>query len=184
MSHAGPELPLLDSPEKVVARPEITDVQTARWLLLLALVAAAAQGAEVYRSKAKDGSVTYSDRPENDSSEFIPTVQGPRPAGAQATGAQRTAARPGAPGAAAARPADAAPETAAPPAPLPPGPTAAELREKRQKNCDIAKEREQRYEVSRRLFKTNQKGEREYLDDKAVAEAKAKAAQDVKDWCG
>lgn len=158
-------------------------MQTARCLLLLALLAAAAQGAEVYRSKAKDGSVTYSDRPENDNSEFVPTVQSARATGAQTTAAQRTQ-RPGAQNAAA-RPADSsAPEAVAPPAPLPPGPTAAELREKRQKNCDIAKEREQRYEVSRRLFKTNAKGEREYLDDKAVAEAKAKAAQDVKDWCG
>jgi hypothetical protein len=145
------------------------------------LLATAAQGAEVYRSKAKDGSVTYSDRPENENSEFVTTVQGPRAAGAQATTAAQRTQRPGA----GARPADSsAPEAAAPPAPLPPGPTAAELREKRQKNCDIAKEREQRYEVSRRLFKTNEKGEREYLDDKAVAEAKAKAAQDVKDWCG
>jgi hypothetical protein len=157
-------------------------VQTARCLLVLALLATAAQGAEVYRSKAKDGSVTYSDRPENDNSEFVTTVQGPRPAGAQSTAAQR-AQRPGAQGAGP-RSDSSAPEAAAPPAPLPPGPTAAELREKRQKNCDIAKEREQRYEVSRRLFKTNDKGEREYLDDKAVAEAKAKAAQDVKDWCG
>jgi Domain of unknown function (DUF4124) len=157
-------------------------VQTARCLLLLALLAAAAQGAEVYRSKAKDGSVTYSDRPENDNSEYVTTVQGPRAAGAQATAART--ARPGAQNAAGPRPTDNAPEAAAPPAPLPAGPTAAEMRDKRQKNCDIAKEREQRYEASRRLFKTNEKGEREYLDDKAVAEAKAKAAQDVKDWCG
>jgi len=155
-------------------------VQTARCLLLLALLAAAAQGAEVYRSKGKDGSVIYSDRPENDNSEYVTTVQGSHAAGPQAAAARTS--RPGAPGAG--RPADSAPEAAAPPASLPPGPTAAELREKRQKNCDVAKEREQRYEVSRRLFKTNEKGEREYLDDKAVAEAKAKAAQDVKDWCG
>jgi 2-oxoglutarate dehydrogenase complex dehydrogenase (E1) component-like enzyme len=149
--------------------------------VLLALLAAAAQGGEVYRSKNSDGSVTYSDRPTNDNSEYVTTVQGSRAAGAQTTAAQRT--RPGAQNAAP-RPPDPAPEAAAQPAPLPTGPTAADLREKRQKNCDIAKEREQRYEVSRRLFKTNEKGEREYLDDKAVAEAKAKAAQDVKDWCG
>jgi hypothetical protein len=150
-------------------------------LLLLAMLAAAAQGAEVYRTKAKDGTVVYSDRPENDNSEYVTTVQGTRANGGQAAG-QRAAARPGAQPAA--RPGDnAAPQAAAPPAPLT-GPTAAELREKRQKNCEIAKEREQRYELSRRLYKTNDKGEREYLDDKAVAEAKAKAAQDVKDWCG
>ncbi len=148
--------------------------------MLLALLATAAQGAEVYRSKNSDGSVTYSDRPTNDNADVI-TVQSPHAGGAQAAAAQRTP-RPGAQ--TAARPADSAPEAAAPPAPLPPGPTAAELREKRQKNCDIAKERVDRYEASRRLFKTNAKGEREYLDDKAVAEAKAKAAQDVKDWCG
>ena len=50
--------------------------------------------------------------------------------------------------------------------------------------CEIAREREQRYTVSRRLFRTNAAGEREYLDDAAVAEARAKAAADVKDWCG
>ena len=149
-------------------------MQTARYLVLLAFLAAAAQGAEVYRSKNADGSVTYSDRPTNENSEVVPTVQSPRAGAAQAAPAQRS--RAGAQTPAAARPANSAPEAAAPPAPLPPGPTAAELLEKRQKNCDIAEEREQRYEVSRRLFKTNDKGEREYLDDKAVAEARAKAA--------
>ena len=159
-------------------------MQTARSLLLLALLATAAQGAEVYRSKNSDGTVTYSDRPTSDNSEFVPTMQGPRTAGAaQTAAAQRTRSGAQPPAPATPRTPDVAPEAAAAPAPLPPGPNAAELREKRQKNCDIAKEREGRYEASRRLFKTNDKGEREYLDDKAVAEARAKAAQDVKDWC-
>jgi hypothetical protein len=144
--------------------------------LLLALLAAAAQGAEVYRSKSPDGTVTYSDRP-TENSEAV-TVQTAHTGGAQTAAVQRTAAQPGAQGA---RPA-AAPQAPTEPAPLT-GPSSAELRERRQKNCDVAKEREQRYELSRRLYKTNDKGEREYLDDKAVAEAKAKAAQDVKDWC-
>lgn len=183
MSHAEPKKALLDSREKGVVRPESPVVHTARWLLVLACVAAAAQGAEVYRSKTSDGGVVYSDRPTNDSSEYVTTVQGTRTNGGAATAASRTAPRPGTQGAAGARQSSAAPEAASPPAPLT-GPNAAELREKRQKNCEIAKEREQRYELSRRLFKTNDKGEREYLDDKAVAEAKAKAAQDVKDWCG
>ena len=178
MSHAGPEEALLDSRERVVVRSEITEVRTTRCLLLLALLATAAQGAEVYRSKSKEGTVTYSDRPDSENAEYVTTVQ-TRANGAQAT--QRAAAPPGAQGAA--RAPGSAPETAAAPAPLT-GPTSAELREKRQKNCEVAKEREQRYELSRRLFKTNEKGAREYLDDKAVAEAKAKAAQDVKDWCG
>jgi hypothetical protein len=173
LSHAAPESALLDSREWVVVRLEITDVHTARSLLLLALLAATAQGAEVYRSKNADGTVTYSDRPTSDTSEIVTTIAAPHTQGAPAH--TQAGARPNG---------NTPPEAAAPPAPLPPGPNATELREQRQKNCDIAKEREQRYELSRRLYRTNDKGEREYLDDKAVAEARAKAAQDVKDWCG
>jgi hypothetical protein len=158
-------------------------VRTARWLLLLALLGTAVQSAEVYRSTAKDGTVVYSDRPENDNAEYVTTVV--------TTHANTAAPRPATPGATTPNPAgagpnaaSAAPEAPNAPVPLPPGPTAAQLKAERQKNCEIAKERQQRYEVSRRLFRTNAKGEREYLDDKAVAEARAKAAADVKDWCG
>jgi hypothetical protein len=150
-------------------------VQTARCVLLLALLAAAAQGAEVYRSKNSDGSVTYSDRPTNDKSEYVTTVTTAHGNNAPPAAAQRTGRPAGARG-------EAAPEAPAKPAPLQ-GPNSTELRAERQKNCDTAKERQQRYELSRRLYKTNDKGEREYLDDKAVTEARAKAAQDVKDWC-
>ncbi|HEX2677726.1 MAG TPA: hypothetical protein VHM19_13835, partial [Polyangiales bacterium] len=73
-----------------------------------------------------------------------------------------------------------APETPA----LSDGPSSAKLRAERQKNCEIARETQERYTLSRRLFRTNAVGEREYLDDAAVAEARAKAAADVKDWCG
>jgi hypothetical protein len=154
----------------------MTEVRTARCLLLLALLGTAVQGAEVYRSKAADGTVVYSDRPENDNAQPITVITqhaAQRPATTETAPA---AARPGAP--------EAAPQAPTAPAPLPPGPTAAQLQAERQKTCEIAREREQRYAVSRRLFRTNEKGEREYLDDKAVAEARAKAAADVKDWCG
>jgi hypothetical protein len=88
----------------------------------------------------------------------------------------------------ASRPGSGAAATSPPQAPDVPtpsaGPTAAQLKAERQKNCDIARETQERYTVSRRLFRTNAVGEREYLDDAAVAEARAKAAADVKDWCG
>lgn len=152
-------------------------MRTARCVLLLALLAAAAQGAEVYRSKNADGTVTYSDRPTNADSEPVATITAPRQnAGQPARSTTRSAGQNTTAG-------RSAPEAATPPRPLADGPTSDELRAERQKNCDIAKERQQRYELSRRLFKTNDKGEREYLDDKAVAEARAKAAQDVQDWC-
>jgi hypothetical protein len=137
--------------------------------LLLALLGTAAHGADVYRTTAPDGTVSYSDRPQGADSEFVysATPRGPRTGPAPQPG-QQAAATP--------------PEAPAVPT-LPEGPSAAELREQRQKNCEIARERADRYTLSRRLFRTNAAGEREYLDDAAVAEARAKAAADVQDWC-
>jgi hypothetical protein len=139
--------------------------------LLLSLLGTAAHGADVYRSTAPDGSVSFSDRPQTADAQFVTATRG----------TARTV-----PGSAAPAPeaAAAAPEAAAPPEPLPEeGPTAAQLRQERQKNCEIARERQERYTLSRRLFRTNAAGEREYLDDAAIAEARAKAAADVQDWC-
>jgi len=149
-----------------------------RCALFLALLSTAAFGADVYRSKAADGTISYSDRPQDENSEyvFVPTPHSGTPANAQ----QRRAR-----GAGGANPttAEAPPEAPATPE-LPPGPTAAELQAQRDKNCEIARERHQRFEVSRRLYRTNAAGEREYLSDPQIDEARAKAAVDVEDWCG
>ena len=144
--------------------------------LLLALLATAAYGADVYRSTAPDGTVSYSDRPQGADAQFVFSA---------ASRASRSPAE-SAPAAPAVAPGD-APGEPSPEAPAIPtlseGPSAVELRAQRQKNCEIARERNDRYAVSRRLFRTNAAGEREYLDDAAVAEARAKAAADVQDWC-
>jgi hypothetical protein len=143
--------------------------------VLLALLGTTAFGADVYRTTAPDGTVSYSDRPQGAGSQFVLATQGgPR--------AQPATPAPAASGNGSAAPA-APPEAAASPAPLPEGPSATALREQRQKNCEIARERQERYSLSRRLFRTNAAGEREYLDDAAVAEARTKAAADVQDWC-
>ena len=137
--------------------------------LLLALLGTAAYAADIYRSTAPDGTVIYSDRPEGTDAKFVSSDR-PR-AGATAAAARPvngTAAGP--------------PQAPATPT-LPAGPTAAQIRAERQKNCDIARETQQRYTLSRRLYNTNAAGEKYYLDDAAVAEARAKAAADVKDWC-
>ena len=143
--------------------------------LLLALLGTAAHAADIYRSTAPDGTVIYSDRPEGADSQFVysATSRGPRTQPGAAPAASRPAS-----GAAASSP----PQAPAIPT-LSDGPTAAQLKAERQKNCDIARETQQRYTLSRRLFRTNAVGEREYLDDAAVAEARSKAAADVKDWC-
>jgi hypothetical protein len=141
--------------------------------LLLAVLATAAYGADVYRSTAPDGTVSYSDRPQGADAQFVFSAT----TRAAATRATTPAAG------ASANAASNAPEAAANPA-LPDGPSSAKLREERQKNCETAREVQERYTLSRRLFRTNAAGEREYLDDAAVAAARAKAAADVQDWCG
>ena len=143
--------------------------------LLLASLATTAYAADIYRTTAPDGTVTYSDRPEGADSQFVSSVS-PRVPRAAPSGAQPPARS--ANGTAAGAPQ--APQTPT----LPDGPSSAKLREERQKNCEVARETQERYTLSRRLFRTNAVGEREYLDDAAVAEARAKAAADVKDWCG
>lgn len=144
--------------------------------LLLASLGTAANAADIYKSTAPDGTVIYADRPIGADAEFVTTVvTRSRPASAPATAPANAA------GTAPAN-AEALPEAPAAPT-LPDGPTSAELREQRQKNCEIARERYERYQLSRRLYRTNAAGEREYLDDAAVADARAKAAADVQDWC-
>ena len=143
--------------------------------LLLASLGTTAHAADIYRTTAPDGTVIYSDRPEGADSQFVSSAaaRGPRTA-ARGTQAPARSAN----GTAAAG----APQAPATPT-LPDGPSSVKLRAERQKNCDVARETQQRYTLSRRLFRTNAVGEREYLDDAAVAEARAKAAADVKDWC-
>jgi hypothetical protein len=135
--------------------------------LLLAVFGTAAYGADVYRSTAPDGTVSYSDRPQGADSQFVLATRAPAPRAT--TPAANTV--------------QSAPQALATPT-LPDGPSSAKLREERQKNCEVARETMDRYTVSRRLFRTNAAGEREYLDDAAVAAARAKAAADVQDWCG
>lgn len=148
-------------------------MRIAHGTLILALLSTAALGADIYRSTAADGTVSYSDRPQDADSQFVSATPG---------AAQRPSAPPARTRAPAAANPAAMPQAPATPT-LPDGPSSRELREERQKNCEVARERQQRYTLSRRLFQTNAAGEREYLDDAAIADARAKAAQDVQDWC-
>jgi len=135
---------------------------------LLALVTAGASAADVYRWVDADGNVTYSDRPQNDRAERVP-VLAPR-------AASRPAALPAQPQPAAApsvqEPAQPEPQQAAEPTP-----------EQRARNCEVARERVTRYAEARRLYRTTADGERQYLSDAEIDEARARAAADVEAWC-
>ena len=138
--------------------------------LLLATVALPLFAAEVYRSHDADGTVVYSDRPEGQDSErvFVATPRissTPRPAAAND---QATAE-------------NSPPEVLS--GQIRVERTAEEVEAERQRNCAAAQERADRYRVSQRLFRTLPNGEREYLSDAELDEARAQADADVANWC-
>jgi hypothetical protein len=143
-----------------------------RLCLLLALLAlcAPAFSAEVYRSVDADGNVVYSDRPLSDAKESVkvnvavttPTARAPLARPPRAA----EAADGGEPDEAVARAAE-----------------EAQRAEDRERNCSLARDRNTRYENSRRLYRELPDGEREYLDDAEIDAAKARAREDVAKWC-
>lgn len=137
-------------------------------LVTLALLAATTlHGAEVYRSVDEDGNVSYSDRPVGQDAESIVI-------------ATRT---PGAPPAATASAEQSSESLDGTVQRERREPTPEERAEDRAANCAIARERLDRYTISRRLYRTLPDGEREYLSDAEIDEAKAGAAADVEEWC-
>jgi hypothetical protein len=139
--------------------------------VLLAIVAIPLFAAEVYRSQDADGNVVYSDRPEGDNAErvFVATSRpspSPRPA---ATDTAATAA---------------SAQTEVLGGQIRVERTPEEVAAEKQRNCAAAQERADKYKTSLRLFRTLPNGEREYLSDAELDEARAQADADVANWCG
>ena len=151
-------------------------MKTIRWPLLLAFLATAAYGGQVYRSTDANGNVVFSDRPSEKSEPVNVAVPAagkpgnpitPRDAKAAAGNTQ--------PGAQANAASDQKKEKVQ---------TPAEKDAERAKNCASARERKTRYDESHRLYKAGPNGDRVYLNDAEIDEARAKAAADVGTWCG
>ena len=139
---------------------------------LAVFVATVVHGAEVYRSTDANGTVVYSDRPQDNRSVYIYI---PTPGSSAAAQRPVVAGQPGAPG-----------QTVEPPlvadgAPVPR--SQQERNAERAQNCTVARQRLQTYTVSRRLYRELPNGEREYLSDDQIDEARARAAADVETWC-
>lgn len=144
-----------------------------RLIAFISLTFAAANlwASDVYRSVASDGTVIYSDRPNGPNAEpvFV-AAQRPPPS-----------------------PIPSAPEPAASENPASEEAPAfdqaeaqrieRELAEQRERNCAIARTRAQNYSAAHRLYRELPNGEREYLDDAQIDEARAQAAADVEAWC-
>lgn len=136
------------------------------WSILIVLPFGALAD-DIYRSVDENGVVVYSDRPTGDS-EVITVV----------ASVTRTV-RPAAPAASdelsrdnqevfAEVPREATPE---------------ELAAERAQNCEIARQRATVYSQSQRLFRTDAAGERIYLTDAEIDEARSTAEADVAAWC-
>lgn len=142
------------------------------WVLLLMCPAVAVWAAEVYRSVDAEGNVTYSDRPSAESAESIFIATRRPSAVPTSTPARQTAPDP-------APTADEAGEVQRERR----EPTPEERAEDRARNCAIARERAERYAISHRLYRETPDGEREYLSDAELTEARAQATADVQEWC-
>ncbi|HEU4616617.1 MAG TPA: hypothetical protein VFV10_01175 [Gammaproteobacteria bacterium] len=148
-------------------------------LLTLAFAATAVSAGEVYRSVAPDGTWIYSDVPTGPNAEpFYVAVpkSSSTPSKAATPDATAQPAAAGAAGAAGAAPPGAAQQPADPKSQTP-------TAEERAKRCDAARKRAESYSQAPRLYRVLPSGEREYLSDSEIDEARAKAAADVETWC-
>jgi hypothetical protein len=139
--------------------------------VLLATLALPLCAAEVYRSQDADGKVVYSDRPAEGSERvFVAT--------SRISSTPRQPVTNGGP---------AATQSSQPEVlngQIRVERTADEVAAEKERNCVAARERADRYKVSQRLYRTLPNGEREYLSDAELDEARAKADADVANWCG
>jgi hypothetical protein len=142
-------------------------------LFFLLLIGLNASAATVYRSVDDQGNVRYTDRPDGKNVErvVIHTRRGsaPAPASRPSVAAQNAASNPEG--------------QAEPGLEGEQGPSEEEIQAQRESNCKIAKDRLELYVTSRRLYKEMPEGERDYLDDDQLTQAREKAAEDVQKWC-
>ena len=144
-------------------------------LTILALAALPVLAADVYRSVDENGNVVYSDRPSGQDTRRVELVvsaalSAPRPSAAASEGVLSGDA-------AGMQSEDLTAEVRVEPTPE-------EIAAERTRNCAVAQERAERYRVSQRLYRTAANGEREYLSDAELDDARAKADADVANWCG
>jgi len=137
-------------------------------------LAASAMANEIYKWTDEDGNVHYGDRPSGAATEErLALTYGRTDSGAlqQRTDAfaEATAAREEARSAAKAAEQEAAEQAAA--------------EAQKAERCDGARARLESYLQSRRLYRTNDSGEREYLDDSQTQQARKKAEDQVTQFC-
>ncbi len=142
------------------------------WSIFL-LLPLGAVAADIYRSVDENGRIVYSDRPgESEAAERIEV----------ATSAGRAAPGSASAGAEEEESGEAAGE---PPlgAEIPREATPEEIAADRARNCEYAQQMHETYSTAHRLYRTGPDGERQYLSDAEIDEARAKAQSNVAEWC-
>jgi Domain of unknown function (DUF4124) len=137
-------------------------------IMSLGLALAHANAAEVYRSIDSAGNVVYSDRPETP--DAVPVVIRTAAAASQPTRAP-------APARSTASQSDEPDEATIARA------ETAQRNEDRAANCQAARARSESYDTSHRLYRTGANGEREYLTDAQIDEARETARTEIARWC-
>jgi hypothetical protein len=144
-------------------------MRTSAIIVTLSLLSLPAWAADVYRSVDAQGNVVYSDRPEDETSVrvTIAATAAPAPARTASGGAAPDeAAQPSEP--------DAATIAAA---------ERAQRAEDRAANCQIARQRNDTYSTSHRLYRVGEDGERVYFSDAELSQARMDAQASVARWC-
>jgi hypothetical protein len=155
--------------------------------LIMALAPAASQ-AEIYKWKDKNGVVRYSDipPPSNVPHESLGKKANKAPAEVETSPAAE-AASPASPEPQQITPEEVSPDTdkqlKEEEAARQRAAAAEAEQQQKQEQCTNAKARMQSYEQGGRVYKINEKGEREFLDDAALAQALEEAQADVNKYC-
>lgn len=146
---------------------------TTALILMLGIAATGmASASEIYKWTDEDGNVHYGDRPSADSAEQVAIVS--RPTDNERIQDEAEARR--------LREAEEAERRAA----EPPGPTPEEQRAEaaaRAEKCASYRERLQKFVTSRRLYHEDASGERVYLDEQQMQEARARVQGQVEEYC-
>ena len=141
-------------------------------LILSVALASAATASEIYKWTDEDGNVHYTDTPVNESSERLDIAS--RSTDTDQVRAQ-TQARLDRQSAAAEAAANA-----------PAGPSPEELRaekKERAEKCSMYQARLTKFTQSRRLYREDESGEREYLDEAETQKTRDKAEEQVREYC-
>ena len=148
--------------------------QAIAFALMLVLIGASATAVgQIYKWTDEEGNVQYGDKPVGEDTERV-AIQSRR------TNPERVQSQVQARADAAAKAAEE--EAAAAPA----GPTAEELQarlDERAKKCDTYRERLQRFVRSRRIYREDENGERVYMTEEEMQEAREKVEKQVQEYC-